>query len=71
MSKKIEPQKPARVQVSAMYLHPETIRVIDAIAAEMASNRGIAVDEIVRRYRTAEAALRELRSREMESALSH
>ncbi len=64
------PAKNKRVQVAPMYLHPDTVRVIDAIKDEMAVHRGVAVDEIVRRYRTAENTLRSLRDERMQEQLA-
>ena len=44
-------QKNKRVQVPAMYLHPDTLRVIEAIKNELAvASRAYALDELARRY---------------------
>ena len=44
-------RKNKRIQVPAMYLHPETLRVIDEIKNELAvASRAYAVDELARRY---------------------
>jgi hypothetical protein len=59
MPKTKKPLRPAagdetrgRVQVPAMYLHPDTLKFIDGIKDEMRVNRGIAVDEAIRRFQT-------------------
>jgi hypothetical protein len=62
-NKKPRPEQTGRVQVPAMYLHPETLKTLDQIKKEMCVNRGIAVDEVVRRYETCRMQLeRALRS---------
>lgn len=50
---KTRPEQQGRVQVPAMYLHPETLKTIDRIKDQMRVNRGIAIDELVRRYNSA------------------
>ncbi len=50
MSKANNNKKPVRVQIPTTYLHPDTLRVIDEIGREMAVTRGVAIDEVVRRY---------------------
>lgn len=46
-----------RVQVPSMTLHPETLKVLDQISRERLVNRGIAIDEVVRRYQDLQAQL--------------
>ncbi len=40
-----------RVQIPAVRLHPDTLKLIDSIKHEMRVNRGVAIDEVARRYR--------------------
>jgi hypothetical protein len=62
-NKKPRPEQDGRVQVPSMYLHPQTLKTLDQIRKEMRVNRGIAVDEVVRRYDTCRMQLeRVLRS---------
>jgi hypothetical protein len=53
-------KKPVRVQIPAVYLHPDTLKLLDAIQKEMAVNRGIAIDEVARRYRVLKSKLESL-----------